>query len=61
MSQDITPVIVVLDEIALRESYAVSDALSGHADSRNGEVPGLVKFALDAILRKDHFIQRTMD
>src|ERR1700722_8686176 len=58
MSQDIAPVIVVLNEIALGEPYTVSDALPGNTNSRNGEVAGLAKFALDAILRKDCFIQR---
>src|SRR6266436_2462724 len=58
MRQNIAPVIVVLNEIALGEPYTVSDALPGNADSGNGKITGLAKFALDAILRKDCFIQR---
>src|ERR1700722_547193 len=57
MSQDIAPVIVVLNEIALGEPYTVSDALPGNTNSRNGEVASLAKFALDAILRKNCFVQ----
>ena len=57
MSQNVAPVIVVLDEIALGEADAVANALSGDADSRNGEVAGLAEFSLDAILGKNHFVQ----
>src|ERR1700686_3643090 len=58
MSQDIAPVIVVLNEIALGKPYTVSDALSGNADSRDGEVTSLAKFALNPILGKNCLIQR---
>ncbi len=37
MRQNIAPVVVVLNEIALREPYTVSDALPGNANSRDGE------------------------
>src|SRR5580700_1329062 len=58
MRQNIAPVVVMLNEIPLREAYTVSNVLPGNADSRDGKVAGLAKFALDAILRKDCFIQR---
>ena len=59
--QYIAPVIVVLDEIALSETEAVAYALTGNADSGNGEVASFVIFALNAILGKDRFVQRLTD
>src|SRR5450755_567731 len=58
MGKHIAPVIVVLDEISLREADAISDVLSGNGDSGNGEVAGLAQEPLDAILREDRFIER---
>ena len=41
MGQNIAPVIVMLDKIALGKADAISDVLTAHTDSRNGEIPGL--------------------
>src|SRR5208282_581361 len=57
MRQNIAPVVVVLNEIALRETQAVAEVLSGYADDRNGEVAGLVQLALNAIPVKHYIIQ----
>src|SRR5215471_332615 len=57
MGQNVAPVIVVLDEITLREANAVGNALSGDGDTRNGEVASLAEFTLDAVLGKNRFVQ----
>ena len=40
MGQNIAPVIVMLDKIALGKADAISDVLTAYTDSRNGEIPG---------------------
>src|SRR5882757_462400 len=57
VGENVAPVVIVLDEITLRETNAISHALSSDADARDTEVTGLALKSLDAILRKDGFIQ----
>src|ERR1700745_389847 len=49
--------IVVLDEVALGETHAVADGLTGDGDRGNGEIPCFPDKALDAIERKNTFVQ----
>ena len=58
MGQNVTPVVVVLDEIALGKANPVPDGLSANADIRNREVPSFSQEALDTVPGKDYFIQR---
>src|SRR6516165_8991233 len=58
MGEHVTPVVIVLDEIALRETQAISDTLAGYADSGNGEIAGLIELPFNAVLRKDGLVER---
>src|SRR5215472_6764050 len=55
--QHVAPVIVVLDEIALREPDAVPDILPGDSDSGNRKVAGFADFSFNSILGKNNFVQ----
>src|SRR5215471_5860087 len=56
--QHVAPVIVVLDEITLREPDAVPDVLPCDSDSGNREVAGFADFSFNSILGKNNFVQR---
>src|ERR1700722_7074425 len=57
LGQHIAPVIVVLDEIALRKSNAVADVLAGDVNCGDVKVAGFVVNTLDAAVSNGDFVQ----
>src|ERR1700677_2439896 len=58
MSEDVSPVVVVLDEVALGEARSETIADAGDIDQRDGEESGYAVYALHAHAGKGGFIQR---
>src|ERR1700722_11316533 len=58
MSEDVSPVIVVLDEVALGEARSETVANAGDVDQRDGEESGYAVYTLHAHAGEGGFIQR---
>src|SRR5262252_9295957 len=63
MSENVAPVIVVLDEVSLRKTLTIKPAeaiqvrQTRYSYGRDGKVAGLVLDALDTVLREDGLVQ----